>query len=203
MSSNNVVNVSKCVLNDLNDSIEINLSDCQLPYIDDDMSDDTRIQFFHRCYYSIIVGLAVIDELLIRYGNDYLNQNLDKLFKYYSDNKHTIKDIDVFRRMLIFSRDIYYNECDKYSRGLECGSLLHLTIITINPIRFIGIIKECLGINENFDLIINIDTDISKLSLDTIQDYIKSKYNVGLNVNLFYDKNRCDGCLNRVKVVNF
>ena len=182
------------------DMIYINIFDCELPYVED-MANDIRVQFFYKSYYSIVMGLAIIDDLLVKYDKEYLNKKLGELFKLYSSKDCVINNIEMFRELLIYSRDTYYNECNNYSRGLECGSLLHLEIITINLVRFIIIIRDCLNIEENFNLIFNFNNNMSKLSLDTLDSFIKFKYNNVFSIDIVCNNRNYNKCLTRV--VNF
>lgn len=196
------VNLDNCRL-DNNSIIVVNVGSCELPYVEDDKIYDERIQYFHLAYYNILFTISIIDELINRYDKDFLNQKLNKVFKHYSRNNCIIKDIDVFRELLVHSRDTYYNECSNYANGLQCGSLLHLAILSIHMNRFICVIKDCLEFDGYFSLIININSKMSRLSLETLEKYMLSKHNMGLSINIFCnDIELNDNIMTRVKVVN-
>lgn len=177
---------------DLNSGIDekyicLDVSDFGLPYIDNNMSNDVRIQFFHKSYYSIIISLFLIDELIRKYDKEFLNYKLDRLFKYCSSFRCSIKNIDMLRNELIVSKNVYYDECVKYTNGMECGSLLGLNIFTVNLLRFMTLINDCFGYKENINIKINVDNSLSCLSMENIYELTRYK-NVGLFVELF-DKN--------------
>jgi len=184
-------------------SVMVNVLDCELPYVCDDRIDDIRIQFFHESYYNILICLSIIEELIKIYDKEVLNQKFVRLFKCYSSDKCNIDSIDMLREMLIYSKETYYNECDKYSKGLECGSLLHLGIISVNSIKFIKIIKDCLELDSDFCLVIGINKNMSKLSLRILRDYMKSKYNTVFFVKIVNKDESLNNGISRVRVIDY
>lgn len=161
--------------------------DCELPYVTEEISDNIRIKAFHYNYYGILMSLAILDNLIKRYNKDYLNEKLKGLFHNYSIDRSAIKNIDMLRDALIYSKETYFNECDNYVNGRKCGSLLHLIIIASNPFRFVNVIKNCLNIDYYFNLFIYVNSHMSKLSIDTLVDYILSNCDRDLSLSIILD----------------
>lgn len=199
MSSSNL----SLVKSDVYQSIMIKVDDCELPYVDEDRADDIRIQFFHTSYYNILICLSIIEELMKLYDREILNSKLVNLFKMYSNDRCIIKDIDMLRELLIYSKETYYNECDNYSKKIECGSLLHLVIITVNPVRFVSVIKNNLDIDKDFCILIEVNKNMSKLSLETLENYMKCKYDMGFYINMINKDKKISNSISRVKVVDY
>ena len=149
----------------------------------------------------IIIALAIVDELIRRYDKDYLNKKLGSLFEYYSSPTIELKNIDMLREALVYSKETYFNECNNYANGRKCGSLLHLVIISANPFRFVNVVKECLGIDNYFSLFLNVNSCMSRLYFETLEKFMSSRCHRDLSINLLSNNLDLNTNLFRVKMI--
>ena len=183
--------------------IVVSVNECELPYVDEERSDDIRIKAFHENYYGILIALAIVDELIRRYDKDYLNMRLGSLFEYYSSPTVELKNIDMLREALVYSKETYFNECNNYANGRKCGSLLHLVIISANPFRFANVVKDCLDIDNYFSLFLSVNNNMSKLSFDTLEKFMSSKCHRDLSINLLFNSLSLNTRFLRTRVVTY
>ena len=173
------------------DPIVIYEIDEGLPKVDTNLKlDDFRIKMFHERYYELLIFLSIIDSIANHINHDELNIRLKHTFKLLSyGNKIEIKDINTLRSLLIDSKNMFK---DGYIEYMETGEW---NLYNEVPIPFVMIdtivddIKRELGLEKHFALMLELPDDISKYTCMVINDYIASRCNgyLSMNVLLYRD----------------
>ena len=162
-----------------------------LPKVDTNLKlDDFRIRVFHERYYELLIFLSIIDSIANHINHDELNIRLKHTFKLLSHgNKTEIKNINTLRSLLIDSKNMFK---DGYIEYMETGER---NLYNEVPIPFVMIdnivddIKRELGLKRHFSLMLELPEDISKYTCMAINDYIASRCNgyLSMNVLLYRD----------------
>ena len=105
-----------------------------------------------------------------------------------NDNKEDIKDIRVLRSLLIDSKYMFR---DAYIEYMETGKLDFYDKVPIPFIlmdSLVPILKSCIGLNKYFSILIDFTDDVSKYTCMSINNYIASRCNGYLSMNVLLDK---------------
>ena len=157
-----------------------------LPMIDTKLKlDGFRIRMFHERYYELLIFLSIINSVANHINHDELNIRLKHTFKLLSHgNKIEIKDINTLRSLLIDSKNKFK---DGYIQYMETGEW---NLYNEVPIPFVMMdcivddIKRELGLERYFALMLELPQDISKYTCMAINDYIASRCNGYLSINV-------------------
>lgn len=157
-----------------------------LPKLDTTLKlDSYRIGFIYEHYYQIVIFLAIIDRIANHIEHNELNMRLKHLFKLFSCvGKEEINDIDVLRKLLIDSKNMYK---DGYIEYMKTGKTTFYNEI---PIQFIMIdnmipnLKQAIGLNKYFSFMLELTGDIDKYTCKAINDYIASRCTGYLSMNV-------------------
>ena len=168
--------------------IVISIYDEGLPNIDTNLKLDKEvIKSFHNRYYELLIFLEIIDDITNHIDNDVLNKRLKRVFRLCYDND--IDDIRMFRSLLIDSKYMYR---DAYVEYMESGKLDFYDKV---PIPFIMMdiiiprIKEAIRLEKYFSILIDIDKDKTIYDCMAINNYIASRCNGYLSINVMLNKN--------------
>lgn len=176
---------------DSEEPIVIYILDCELPKVDTSLKLDKHIiKSFHDRYYELLIFLEIISKIADNIDNDELNKRLGRLFKLCSSigTKHEINDIKTLRNLLVDSKYMYR---DAYIEYMETGKLDFYDKV---PIPFIMMdnllesLKKNIGLEKYFSVFIDLGTDLSIYTCMSINNYIASRCNGYLSMNVLVDK---------------
>ena len=146
------------------------------------------IKNFHNRYYELLIFLEIIDRITNNIDNSVLNNKLKRVFRLCSSVENDIDDIRIFRSLLIDSKYMYR---DAYVEYMESGKLDFYDKV---PIPFIMMdiiiprIKEAIRLEKYFSILIDIDKDKTIYDCMAINNYIASRCNGYLSINVMIDK---------------
>ena len=182
-----------CVYKSELDSIHpivICIYDEGLPNIDTTLKLDKEIiKSFHNRYYELLIFLEIIDDITNNIDNDMLNKKLKRVFRLCSNLENDIDDIRVFRSLLIDSKYMYR---DAYIEYMETGKLDFYDKVPIPFImmdNIIPMIKKAIGLEKYFSVLIDLDKDKTVYDCMAINNYIASRCNGYLSINVLLNKN--------------
>lgn len=144
------------------------------------------IKSFHARYYELLIFLSIIDEIVNNIDDEELNKYLVRFFKlvsYCGNGK--IDNVDTLRTMLIDSKNMYRDAYMEYITSGNFGDFYSKV-----PIQFVmmddllSILKEKIGLKKYFSLMLELGEDISIYSSMAINDYIASRCNGYLSMNV-------------------
>ncbi|MBQ2873034.1 MAG: hypothetical protein IJE89_03435 [Bacilli bacterium] len=170
--------------------IVIHILDETLPVPSDNpLLNKDIINSFHNRYYELLIFLSIIDEIINHINNEELNKYLLRLFKMvsYCGNAE-IKDVKTLRTMLIDSKNIYKETYIEYITTGNYGDFYNKV-----PIKFVmldnilPVLKEKINLEEHFNILLELKGDISKYTSRAINDYIASRCNGYLSMNVLLE----------------
>ena len=178
--------VYKAELNSSN-PIVISIYDEGLPNVDTTLELDKEIiKSFHNRYYELLIFLEIINHITNYIDNNELNKRLKRVFRLCSDIE--IDDIRIFRSLLIDSKYMYR---DAYASYMESGKLDFYDKVPIPFIMMdsvIPMIKDAFGLEKYFSILIDLDKDKTIYDCMAINNYIASRCNGYLSINVMLDK---------------
>lgn len=152
--------------------------------------DRDMIISYHNRYYEILIFSSIIDTLFGQIDESILNKRMKRVFELCSmGSKSKIKNVSMLREYLIKSKDMYKN---KYYDYIKTGRMDFYDEIPIPYViidMLVPTLKECLGFNGYFSLLLEVDDNISLQSEMAINDYISSRCNGYLSVNILLSGN--------------
>ena len=182
--------VYKAKLNS-NYPIVISIYDEGLPNIDTTLELDKEIiKSFHNRYYELLIFLGIVDHITNYIDNNELNKRLGRLFKLCSSigTDKDIDDIRILRSLLIDSKYMYR---DAYTLYMESGKLDFYDKVPIPFIMmdgFVSNIKKAIGLDKYFCVLIDLDKDKTIYDCMAINNYIASRCNGYLSINVMLNK---------------
>lgn len=165
-------------------------NDDGLPKIDTNLKlDDLRIRMFHERYYELLIFLSIIGSIANHISHDELNNRLKHVFRLLSHgNKIEIKDINTLRSLLIDSKNMFKDGYIQYMETGEWNLYNEVPIPFVMMDNMVSDIKEELGLERHFALMLELPDDISKYTCMAINDYIASRCNGYLSMNVLLHK---------------
>lgn len=167
--------------------IVISIYDEGLPNIDTTLELDKEIiKSFHNSYYELLIFLGIIDHIANHIDNEELNNRLKRVFKLCSDIE--IDNIRIFRSLLIDSKYMYR---DAYVEYMESGKLDFYDKVPIPFIMMdnvIPMIKDAIRLEKYFCVLVDLDKDKTIYDCMAINNYIASRCNGYLSINVMLDK---------------
>ena len=163
-----------------------------LPKVDTKLVlDKYIIKSFHERYYEILIFLSMIDSIANRIDHNELNIRLKRLFKLvsYSSNKE-IRDVNTLRSMLIDSKNIYKDAYLEYMCSGNCDFYNKLPIKFILIDGLVSNLKKAIGLEKYFSFMLELTEDISIYTCMAINDYIASRCNGYLSMNILLSSDR-------------
>lgn len=175
-----------------NEPIAIHIIDETLPEPSNNkLLDQYTINQFHERYYQLLIFLSIIDEIINHIDNKELNKCLSRLLNLISYcSKKEIKDVKMLRTMLIDSKNMYKDAYIKYINTGVYGDF-YKTI----PIPFVLIdntistLKSKINLEKHFSVLLELQGEISQYTSRAINDYIASRCNGYLSINVLLDSN--------------
>ena len=149
----------------------------------------TIINIFHQRYYELLIFLSIVDEIINHIDNEELNKYLLRLFKLvsYCGNAE-IKDIKDLRTKLIDSKNMYkeayieYITTESYNEFYSKVPIQFVMMDNIFPT-----LKEKINLESHFSILLELKGDISKHTSRAINDYIASRCNGYLSMNVLLE----------------
>ena len=171
---------------DTDDPIAIYMSDFSLVSLDNKLDlNQVKILSFHKRYFDILIFLSILDLLMCTIDINVLNERLGKLFRCCSRIcKLDIKDIVKLRNVLIDSKSFYEMAYIEYMNTGKINNNITGIMDVVIIDALIPIINDCLGFYKYFSLLLDIDDDISIYNKVVINNYINSRCNKYLSLNV-------------------
>lgn len=166
--------------------ILVNVSDFELPNIESNLKlNRYMIESIYNNYYAFVIVLSIIDTLIKDIDKKELNRRFRNIFRLYSlINGVNINDIDEFRGMINDSKEVYREGYLEYINTGECNFFDKLKIKFIIVDNFVYDLRKSIGLDKYFSLVFNIDKDISIYDEMAINNYISSRDNRYISINV-------------------
>ena len=157
-----------------------------LPEVDTKLKlDSFRIKIFHERYYELLIFSSIIDSIANHINHDELNSRMKRTFKLFSHiSKRDIHDINTLRSLLIESKCMFRDGYLEYMETGKWDGYGKIPISFVMTDSLIPDIKEELGINKYFSFMLELQGDISKYTCMSVNDYIASRCNGYLSMNV-------------------
>ena len=176
---------------DCENPIVVYLIDWGLPKVDTKLKlDKDIIQLFHDRYYELLIFLEIINTITDNIDNDELNKRLGRLFKLCSSigKREDIKDIKVLRSLLIDSKNIYKDAYIEYMETGKCDFYDRVPIPFIMMDNLVELVKKSIGLKKYFSILVDLPDNVSRYNCMAINNYIASRCNGYLSINVMLDK---------------
>ncbi len=151
--------------------------------------DNYRITIFHERYWELLIVLSIIDRLINNIDISVLNSRLVSTFKLFSFiSKREIKDVNTLRGLLYESKNMFKNGFIEY---MNTGNIDFYGKV---PIQFVMIdnilshIKNDLGLDRHFALMLDFNNDMDKNTCKAVNDYVASRCTSYLSMNILLYK---------------
>ncbi len=174
---------------DSSEPIVIYICDEGLPVMNKDVSVDKYIiEFFHHRYYELLITLSILNKLINDIDRDILNSRFKRLFHLLSDNVD-ISDVIVLRDLLDKCKNVYKREYINYIKTGILGDFYNnLEVSNVIIDMIIPCIKRSIGLLKYFCLLVDGDNVLSIFNQMSINDYVGSRCNGYLSVNILLCK---------------
>jgi len=171
--------------------IVIYLSDEGLPKISKNIElDKFIVQSFHERYYSLLISLSIINNLINNIDKDILNSKFERLFRLCSfSGIRKITDVIELRDILEKCKNRYKIEYIDY---IETGILgnfyneLEIPFVLVDTI--VPCIKRSIGLEKHFSLLFDVNSDFSVFNQMAINNYVASRCTGYLSVNVLINE---------------
>lgn len=176
---------------DSENPIVVYVLDEGLPKVDTKLKlDKDVIKSFHGRYYELLIFLEIISKISDDIDNNELNKRLGRLFKLCAriGCEEEINDIKTLRNLLVDSKHMYRNAYIEY---METGKLDFYDKVPIPFIMMDGLLemlKKNIGLKKYFSILLDLGTDSSIYTCMAINNYIASRCNGYLSMNVLVDK---------------
>jgi len=175
------------VIIDCDAPIPVYILDEGLPKMENKLGlDKDMVKIFHERYYGLLIFLSIIDTITNNIDNDELNKRLGRLFKLCSciGTKKDINDIRMLRTLLIDSKNMYKDAYIEYMHTGKMDFYDKVPIPFIMMDNLLETLKKAIGLKKYFSVMIDLSGDISLYSSMAINNYIASRCNGYLSINV-------------------
>lgn len=171
---------------DSEEPIVVYIKDSGLPKLDTKfvLSKDI-VKIFHEHYYQLLIFSEIINNISNKIEEEELNNRLGRIFKLCSCmGREKIKDIATLKRLLVESRKMYVEAYLDYMKNEKTDFYDRVPIPFVMIDNVIIALKEKLGSKKYFCIMLELDEDISIYNCMAINDYIASRCNGYLSMNV-------------------
>lgn len=148
-------------------------------------SDDYIVNVFYERYYELLIFSSIIDTLINYIDIKELNVRLKMIFRMFSYiSKSKIEDVYALKETLIYSINMFKNGYIKYMKTGKLDFYDKVPIPFIMLDNVLSDLKKFLGFDKCFSLMLEFEGDISKYSNKAINNYIASRCNGYLSMNV-------------------
>lgn len=157
--------------------------------------DRNLIKIFHERYYELLILLAIINTLYQKIDITILNDKLKKVLKlcsYFSEKE--ITDVKTLINLLFESKNIYKVAYQEYLKTGRCDFYENVPIPYVMIDNLIPYLKTGIGLKKHFSLMLEFNGDVSLLNAMAINNYIASRCNGYLSMNILLEQGSCWSC---------